>query len=61
MLVIHFLFVAEHYSIVGIYQSIHSPTDGQLSCSQFGGFINKIVINIPIVSVCTQWDCWALR
>lgn len=36
------------YSIVGIYRSIFMQflIDGQLDCRQFGGFMNKSVINI---------------
>ena len=44
------LFIAEWYSIVGIYPSwfIHLPVDGHLSRFHFGTVMNKVTVNIGL-------------
>ena len=44
------LFIAEYYSIVGIYHIlfIHSSVDGHLSCLSFGAIMNNAAMNICV-------------
>lgn len=49
-----FLFVAEQYSIIRIYQSLfnHSTFEGHLGCIQFLAIVNKAAVNIYRQDLC---------